>query len=279
MLVPLVGPDAAQPDAPVRFISIIRRLREVSLATVQLNRMGVMEATPFVLPDQVKTSPLLADVSFVNRAPDMSVIRTMLFIPVYAGWSARFASLAFVTHASIFRGGAGVTPLVEGYYSHAPVVLEPALVPFVNQFKRAIEFAVRVMVIERDRKCLLVSPIYGGTESIVVVRRDTKLMLLHLTVDGRVPLVARAVEYGKLASTPRGVHMAYGVSFKTSDLRDLFDRVAFDYWRGVSRGNPFHWQERRLALAMGMHPSLGRDSFIRRLDENLIRVINQLAGM
>jgi hypothetical protein len=121
MLVPIVGPNAAQPDAPVRFISIIRRLREVSLATVQLNRMGVIEAVPFVLPDQVKTSPLLADVSFVNRAPDMSVIRTMLFIPEYAGWSAQFASLAFVAHASIFCGGAGVTPLVEGYYSHAPV--------------------------------------------------------------------------------------------------------------------------------------------------------------
>jgi len=104
-------------------------------------------------------------------------------------------------------------------------------------------------------------------------------MLLHLTVDGRGPLVARAVEYGKLASTPRGVHMAYGVSFKTSDLRDLFDRVAFDYWRGVSRGNPFHWQERRLALAMGMHPSLGRGSFLRRLDESLTRAISQLAGM
>jgi hypothetical protein len=203
----------------------------------------------------------------------------MLFIPVYAGWSARIASLAFVSHSGILRGGAGVAPSVEGYYSTPPVTMPAPLTPFVDPFKRAIEFAIRVMVIEPDRAGLLVSPTYGGKESIVVVRRDAKLMLLHLTVDGREPLVVRAVEYGQLASTPLGVHMAYGVSFKTSDLRELFDRVAFDYWREVSRANPFNWQERRLALAMGMHPSLARGSFIRHLDENLIRMISQLAVM
>ena len=273
MLVPVVGPDPMQPDAPVQFISIVRRLRMVSLAVVILDSFGVVQVASFDLPDRMKNSCLLADVSFVHRESDHLAIRTMCFVPVFAGWSAQIASLAFVKYSG---SGFSAVPSVEGYYPHAPVVI-PKLISFVDSLKRAIEFAVRVMVVEKDRKCFLISPTYGGVEFIIVVRRDAKLMLLHLTADGRAPLVVRAVEYGKLASTPLGVHMAYGVSFQTSDLRELFDRVAFDYWREVSRVNPFNWQERRIALAMGTHPSLARNSFIRLLDDHLIRMISQMA--
>jgi hypothetical protein len=50
MLVPVVGPDPVQSDAPVQFISIIRRFREVSLAVVWLDALGVAHGTPFDLP-------------------------------------------------------------------------------------------------------------------------------------------------------------------------------------------------------------------------------------